>query len=134
MRGKERVEPLKLDKPINYVNSKGITEDIWEGVVDIYDSVFAPGLGERRPTFTKLLSIYTPNGGELTCSPVEYLNRRFEVRTKISGPELYLRFKAYISSSSMFARHAEKRDEFQDKVEEYLISSGLQLIPHTEIC
>jgi hypothetical protein len=131
MNGNERLVSKERDKSVFYVNFKGITEEIWVGVLDTYDSFFKTGLGENRPTFLDFQSINTPNGGQIHRSPGDHKNSHFEVVTKIDGPELYVRFKGYISNSSSSSKG---KDDFQDKIEEYLVFKGLKLVPHTDIC
>jgi hypothetical protein len=131
MRGKEWSVASELRMPINWVNSNGIDEKIWDGIIDVYSSIFANGQGITRPAFTEFQSVLTPTGGEITFTPTGNKNMPFEVRTKISGHELFLRFKAYISGPTL---HSEKGEVFQDKVEKYLESEGLALVPHTDIC
>ena len=131
MNGNERLVSKERDKPVFYVNFKGITEEIWVGVLDTYDSFFKTELGRNRPTFLDFQSINTPSGGQIHRNPERHKNNHFEVVTKIDGPELYVRFKGYISTSSSLNK---EKNNFQDKIEEYLVANGLRLVPHTDIC
>jgi hypothetical protein len=132
MRGKEWSVPIEQEKLQYWINSEGLNQEIWAGIVEIYSSVFANGKElQEKPDFKKLSRLRTPTGGEKTFYPLESKNYPLEVRTKVSGHEVFFKFVAYISGPT---KYPEKRNEFQDKTEKYLKDQGLKLVPYREIC
>lgn len=131
MRGKEWSVPSEVERPMNWVNSRGINQEVWDGIIAVYSSVFADGKEVQKPKFKELSPLFTPTGGVVTFYPLGSKNHPLEVRTKTSGHELFFRIVAYISGPT---KYPEKRNEFQNGSEKYLKDQGLELVPYTEIC
>jgi hypothetical protein len=124
----------EIQKPIYWVSRDSVTEEVWDGVFDIYETEFLNGQKVEKPDYKDITGLSINGERLLEYRLTSSLNHVLEVRSLISGNELFLRFKAFANGSHYDEGVTEKKTrEFERKVDDLLLSQKIA-VPLSEIC
>jgi hypothetical protein len=122
-------EPEPEQKPIYWVKADDVNEEIFDKIVDIYDSIYNKYHAEFiRPDFSNF-SEKIARDGYVDWSLLSKNKAPLEARRQIGANGIfYVRFRTMPRGSSLNeAAPNPKRDEFQDKVDAIFLEKGLAI-------